>query len=148
MSSRDHERFGFLLNPDLTYRRIIFDVDHASDILGPRVLERTRVAFAQNDTQYEAIYSPEARLKGEEPNPVASMAANLAATDNASFLQDPASAISGPVIFVGVDGSNIDDGVVEQVKDAIRAVLNYQEDFPEEYELWYNASLNMGMAQD
>ena len=61
MKSRDHERFGFLVNPDLTYRRIIFDIDHASQFLGPVVLEGVRVAFSQNDTQYEAIYSPQAR---------------------------------------------------------------------------------------
>ena len=148
MKSRDHERFGFLVNPDLTYRRIIFDIDHASQFLGPVVLEGVRVAFSQNDTQYEAIYSPQARENRAAPNPVASMAANLAATDNANFLQDPTSAISGPVIFVGRDGHSIDDDIVDQIKQAIRAVRHYKGDNPEEYNLWHNAVLNMGTVQD
>ena len=148
MKSRDHERFGFLVNPDLTYRRIIFDIDHASQFLGPVVLEGVRVAFSQNDTQYEAIYSPQARENRAAPNPVASMAANLAATDNANFLQDPTSAIAGPVIFVGRDGHSIDDDIVDQIKQAIRAVRHYRDDNPEEYELWHNAVLNMGTVQD
>ena len=31
----DRERFGFLVNPDLTYRRIVFDEDTVRETLGP-----------------------------------------------------------------------------------------------------------------
>ena len=30
----DRERFGFLVNPDLTYRRIVFDEDTVRETLG------------------------------------------------------------------------------------------------------------------
>lgn len=144
----DRERFGFLVNPDLTYRRIVFDIDDANQFLGPVVNETVEVAFVQQDNLFDAIYSPEARENCALPNPVASMAKNQAATDNANFLQDPTNAISGPVIFVGRGGQSVDDEIVEQIKQAIRAVRNYIEDNAEEYELWQNAVRNMGSHQE
>lgn len=143
----DHEKFGLLVNPDLTFHRIVFDLDDANQFLGPVVREGVKVAFEQDGPTYEAFYSPEAKEKGAEPNPVASMARNTAATDNPSFLQDPTTAISGPVIFTGRDSKSIDDEVVEEIKNTIRAVRHYREDNEEEYQLWRNAVLNMGTPQ-
>ncbi|WP_087117205.1 hypothetical protein [Corynebacterium urinipleomorphum] len=143
----DHEKFGLLVNPDLTFHRIVFDLDDANQFLGPVVEEGVQVAFEQDGTLHEAYYSPEAKERGAEPNPVASMARNTAATDNPSFLQDPATAISGPVIFTGRGGKSIDDDVVEGIKNTIRAVRHYREDNEEEYQLWRNAVLNMGTPQ-
>ena len=145
---KDTQRFGFLVNPDLTYRRLIFDLGHAHQFLGPVVHDTVRVAFLQQDDEFEAVYSPQAREQRAQPNPVASLAKSNAATGNPQFLQDPGSAISGPVIFTGRGGKSIDDDIVEQVKQAIRAVRNYREDNPEEFELWQNAVLNMGEPLD
>lgn len=149
MSTRsDHERFGFLVNPDLTYHRIVFDIDDANQFLGPVVQETVKVSFVQQDNQYEAIYSPQARENRALPNPVASMAQATAATDNPNFLQDPAAAISGPVIFTARGGHSIDDEIVGEIKQAIRAVRNYREDNEEEFTLWENAVFNMGTPQE
>lgn len=143
----DHEKFGLLVNPDLTFHRIVFDLDDANQFLGPVVQEGVKVAFEREGAVYEAFYSPEAKERSAEPNPVASMARNTAATDNPSFLQDPSTAISGPVIFTGRGGKSIDDDVVEEIKNTIRAVRNYREDNEEEYQLWRNAVLNLGSPQ-
>ena len=62
-------------------------------------------------------------------------------------LQDPSTAISGPVIFTGRDGKSIDDEVVEGIKNTIRAVRTYRQDNEEEYQLWRNAVLNLGTPQ-
>ena len=74
---------------------------------------------------------------------MASLARNAAATGNSAFLQDPIRSICGPVIFVAADGDdkNIDE-VAEAVEHGIRAVKNYHEDNPEEYQLWRAAVLN------
>lgn len=146
-NSSDHEKFGLLVNPDLTFHRIVFDLDDANQFLGPVVQEGVKVAFEREGSVYEAFYSPEAKERSAEPNPVASMARNTAATDNPSFLQDPSTAISGPVIFTGRGGKSIDDDVVEEIKNTIRAVRNYREDNEEEYQLWRNAVLNLGSPQ-
>lgn len=149
MSSRkDHERFGFLVNPDLTYHRIVFSTRSAEQFLGPTVRETVEVAFVQQDNEFEAVYSPEARDNRAAPNPVASMARNQAATDDPNFLTDPVHAISGPVIFTGRGGKSIDDEIVTQIKQAIRAVRNYIEDNEEEFRLWNNAVQNMGYVQE
>lgn len=147
-TGNDHERFGFMVNPDLTYRRVVFDIDHANQFLGPVVSEAVNVAFIPHETQFEALYSPEARDIRARPNPVASMAKHTAATDTPDFLQDPARAISGPVIFLGRDGHSIDDEIVGEIKQAIRAVRTYAEDNEAEFRLWENAVLNMGTHQD
>ena len=143
----DNEKFGLLVNPDLTFHRIIFDIDSANQFLGPVVQESVKVAFEQDGPTYDAYFSPEAKEKSADPNPVASMARNTAATDNPAFLQDPSTAISGPVIFTGRDGKSIDDEVVEGIKNTIRAVRNYRQDNEEEYQLWRNAVLNLGTPQ-
>lgn len=144
----DGQRFGFLVNPDLTSRRLVFDLADASKFLGRVVHDSVRVAFVQPEDEYEAVFSPDARDHRAQPNPVASLAKNQASTGNPSFLQDPTSAISGPVIFTGRNGESIDDDIVEQIKQTIRAVRNYREDNPQEFELWENAVLNMGKPQD
>lgn len=143
----DQEKFGLLVNPDLTFRRIVFDLDDANQFLGPVVSEGVKVAFEHDGPTYDAFYSPQAKEKGAEPNPVASMARNTAATNNPSFLQDPVTAISGPVIFTGRAGKGIDEEVVEGIKNTIRAVRNYRSDNEEEYQLWRNAVLNLGTPQ-
>ena len=75
--------------------------------------------------------------------PTRTLARNAAATGNSAFLQDPIRSICGPVIFVTADGDdkNIDE-VVEAVEHGIRAVKNYREDNPEEYNLWRAAVIN------
>ncbi|MCT1449464.1 hypothetical protein [Corynebacterium sp. p3-SID1194] len=143
----DNEKFGLLVNPDLTFHRIVFDIDSANQFLGPVVQESVKVAFEQDGPTYDAYFSPEAKEKSADPNPVASMARNTAATDNPAFLQDPSTAISGPVIFTGREGKSIDDEVVEGIKNTIRAVRNYRQDNEEEYQLWRNAVLNLGTPQ-
>lgn len=143
----DNEKFGLLVNPDLSFHRIVFDIDSANQFLGPVVQESVKVAFEQDGPTYDAYFSPEAKEKSADPNPVASMARNTAATDNPAFLQDPSTAISGPVIFTGREGKSIDDEVVEGIKNTIRAVRNYRQDNEEEYQLWRNAVLNLGTPQ-
>ena len=144
----DDQRFGLLVNPDLTYRRIVFDLADANHFLGPVVLDTVRVAFMEQEEEFEAIYSPSAREDRAKPNPVASLAKNHAATGNPSFLQDPVTAISGPVIFTGRKGSSINDDIVEEIKQTIRAARHYRDDNPAEFQLWENAVLNMGAPQD
>ena len=59
-------------------------------------------------------------------------------------MQDPSTAISGPVIFMGRGGHSIDDEIVNEIKQAIRAVRHYRDDNEEEFGLWRNAVLNLG----
>ncbi|GAB3072447.1 hypothetical protein [Corynebacterium aquatimens] len=148
MPTRDHEKFGLLVNPDLTFHRIVFDLDDANQFLGPVVNEPVHVAFERQGAIYDAFFSPDAKENRAEPNPVASMAKATAATDNPRFLQDPTAAISGPVIFLGRDGHSIDDEIVEAIKNTIRAVRHYKDDNAEEFELWRNAVLNLGSPQE
>gem|GEM_PF-1772273 len=142
----DRERFGFLVNPDLSYRRIVFDMDTAHRFLGAVANDFVDVAFEQEGNRFHAIFNPEAAARGEEPNPVASLARNTADTANPDFLTDPTRAISGPVIFSARDGRSVDEETIDSVEQAIRAVRNYREDHEEEYQLWRNAVLNRGEA--
>lgn len=133
---------GFLVNPDLTRRKITFELEHANQFLGGATEDRVAVAFQEDGSTYAALFNPDARAEGAEPNPVASLARNTADTGNSAFLQDPIRAISGAVIFVGAEGDDITDDVVEGVENSIRAVHNYREDNPEEYQLWRAAVIN------
>ncbi|WP_257159339.1 hypothetical protein [Corynebacterium cystitidis] len=139
---------GFLVNPDLTYRTIEFDLEEANQFLGGTMKDRIAVSFQEDGGLYAALYSPQAKENRAEPNPVASLARNTAATGNPAFLTDPTAAISGPVIFVEAEGDENIDFVVEAVKSSIRAVRNYREDNEEEYRLWRAAVLNMGTIQE
>lgn len=134
---------GFLVNPDLTRRAIEFELEHANQFLGGTTEDRVSVAFQDDGQTYAALFNPNAKAEGADPNPVASLARNAAATGNSAFLQDPIRSICGPVIFVAADGDdkNIDE-VAEAVEHGIRAVKNYREDNPEEYQLWRAAVLN------
>ena len=85
----DRERFGFLVNPDLTYRRIVFDEDTARNFLGGFEDDFVDVAFEQEGNRFHALFNPDARAQGAEPNPVASLARNTADTNNPAFLTDP-----------------------------------------------------------
>ena len=128
---------GFLVNPDLTRRKLEFELEHANQFLGGTTEDRVSVVFQEDGTTYAALYNPEAKAEGAEPNPVASLARNAAATGNAAFLQDPIRSICGPVIFVDAEGEDTTiDTVIESVEQGIRAVKNYREDNPEEYTLW------------
>lgn len=138
----DRERFGFLVNPDLTYRRIVFDDDTARETLGGMAGEVVDVAFDQDGNRFHAIFRPDAVRHGAEPNPVASLARNTAETDNPEFLTDPTRAISGPVIFTARDGASVDERTIDKVLQAIRAVENYRDDNAEEFELWRSAVKN------
>nr|WP_306428871.1 hypothetical protein [Corynebacterium sp. 76QC2CO] len=133
---------GLLVNPDLTHRVIEFDLEHANQFLGGTVEDRVAVAFQEDGSTYAALFNPGAKAEGAAPNPVASLARNTAATQNPAFLQDPMNAICGSVIFVESEGNEVSEGIVQAVKDSIRAVENYLEDFPEEYALWRAAVRN------
>lgn len=134
---------GYLVNPDLTSRKIEFEIEQASQFLGRLDNDRVSVAFQEDGRTLAALYSSDAKAKGAEPNPVASMAKNEAATGNAAFFTDPTSAICGPVIFVGADGTDITADEMSHVDDGIRAVRNYKEDEAEDYALWRGAVLNL-----
>ena len=138
----DRERFGFLVNPDLSYKRIVFDEDSARELLGGVTDDVVDVAFDQEGNRFHAIFRPDALEQGEEPNPVASLARNTAETDNPEFLTDPTRAISGPVIFASREGRSVDERTIDAVIQAIRAVENYRTDNAEEFELWRNAVKN------
>ncbi|MDN6551839.1 MAG: hypothetical protein L0L28_03575 [Corynebacterium flavescens] len=134
---------GFLVNPDLSHRKIDFELEHANQFLGGVTEGRVSVAFQDDGTTYAALYNPQAKHDGAEPNPVASLARNAADTGNSRFLQDPIRAICGPVIFVDSAGKDDSiDAVMEAVAHGIRAVKNYREDMPEEYHLWRAAVIN------
>ena len=138
----DRERFGFLVNPDLTYRRIVFDEDTARETLGGITGEAVDVAFDQEGNRFHAIFRPDAAQLGQEPNPVASLARNTAETDNPEFLTDPTRAISGPVIFASRERDSVDERTIDAVIQAIRAVENYRTDNAEEFALWRNVVKN------
>ncbi|MDY3128175.1 MAG: hypothetical protein SOW59_08670 [Corynebacterium sp.] len=138
---------GFLVNPDLTSREITFELDAAQQFLGATTKDRVAVAFQEDGSHYAALFSHAAKEEGAEPNPVASLARNTADTGNSAFLQDPTRAICGPVIFVDAEGGDITQHIVAEVEKAIRAVKNYREDNPEEYDLWRAAVLNSSNNQ-
>lgn len=134
---------GYLVYPDLTSRKIEFEIDQASQFLGRLDNDRVSVAFQEDGRTLVALYSSDAKKEGAEPNPVASMAKNEAATGNSAFFTDPTTAICGPVIFVGADGSDITEEEIGHVEDGIRAARNYKDDEPEDYNLWRGAVLNL-----
>jgi hypothetical protein len=138
---------GFLVNPDLTRRKIEFELEHANQFLGGATEDRVAVAFQEDGSLYAALFNAEAKVEGAEPNPVASLARNTADTGNPSFLQDPLRAISGPVIFVESEGGDVTDEIIDGVENSVRAVENYREDNEEEYRLWRAAVLNSGRAE-
>lgn len=135
---------GFLVSPDLSHRTISFELDHAAQFLGGVTDDRVSVAFQDDGSSFAALYNPDARANGAEPNPVASLGRGHAATGNSAFISDPTAAISGPVIFVGAEGQDIGLDEIERIKDGIRAVRNYREDNEEDYRLWRAAVLNLG----
>ncbi|HJG42538.1 hypothetical protein ACEE90_10680 [Corynebacterium phoceense] len=134
---------GYLVNPDLTRRQINFELEHAQQFLGGATEDRVAVAFQDDGSTYAALFNPNAKAEGAEPNPVASLARNAAATGNSAFLQDPIRAICGPVIFVDAEGQDEPiEVVIAAVENGVRAVKNYREDQPEEYQLWRAAVMN------
>ncbi len=138
---------GFLVNPDLTHHKVDFEIDQAQQFLGGVANDRVAVSFQEDGSEYAALFNPEAKNKGAEPNPVASMARNNAATGNSAFLTDPTNAISGPVVFVDAEGKDISEEDIDRIKNSMRAVLNYREDQPEDYALWRNAVKNLGALE-
>ncbi|MFH0411149.1 hypothetical protein ACG98H_03410 [Corynebacterium sp. L4756] len=138
---------GFLVNPDLTRRKIEFELEHANQFLGGATEDRVAVSFQDDGTLYAALFSAEAKADGAEPNPVASLARNHAGTGNSAFLQDPYRAICGSVIFVDAEGGEVTDEIIDGVENSVRAVKNYREDNEEEYILWRAAVLNSGRQE-
>ena len=138
---------GFLVNPDLTHHNVDFEIDQAQQFLGGVANDRVAVSFQEDGSEYAALFNPEAKNKGAEPNPVASMARNNAATGNSAFLTDPTNAISGPVVFVDAEGKDISEEDIDRIKNSMRAVLNYREDQPDDYALWRNAVKNLGALE-
>ena len=134
---------GFLVNPDLTRRKIEFELEHANQFLGGATEDRVAVAFQEDGSHYAALFNAEAKAEGAEPNPVASLARNTADTGNPSFLQDPLRAM----IFVESEGGDVTDDIIEGVENSVRAVENYREDYEEEYRLWRAAVINSGRAE-
>lgn len=80
---------GYLVNPDLTSRKITFELDSASQFLGVLENDRVSVAFQDSGESFAALYSRAAKQEGAAPNPVASMGKNEAATGNARFFHRP-----------------------------------------------------------
>lgn len=134
---------GFLVNPDLTYRRVDFEIDHAAQFLGSADNARVAVAFQEDGSTYAALYNAEAKAEGAHANPVASLGRNAAATGNAAFFTDPATAVCGPVIFVGAEGEDVGESEIDRIKDGIRAARHYRSDYPQEFLLWRNAVYNL-----
>lgn len=135
---------GYLVNPDLTSREISFELEQANQFLGGTTKDRVAVAFQEDGSTYAALFNPDAKFEGADPNPVASLVRNEAATGNSAFLQDPTTAICGPVIFVEAEGEEITKHIIEGVEHSIRAVQVYRQDNEEEYTLWRAAVLNLG----
>lgn len=59
------------VNPDQTYRRIVFDDDTARETLGGMTGEVADVVFDQDGNRFHAIFRPDAVRYGAEPYPVA-----------------------------------------------------------------------------
>ena len=126
---------GFLVNPDLTHRIVEFELEAAATFLGGVSSDRVSVAFQEDGVDYAALYNPTAKTEGAEPNPVASLGRNEAATGNSAFFTDPTTAICGTVVFVDAEGEDM------------RAVRHYRDDYPEEYALWRAAVRNLGRLE-
>ncbi len=135
---------GFLVSPDLSHRTVNFELEHAHQFLGGVTGDRLSVSFQDDGTTFAALYNPQARERGAEPNPVASLGFGAASTGNPAFISDPVRAISGPVIFTGAEGQGITGEEIDRVRDGIRAVRAYREDHEEDYRLWRAAVLNLG----
>lgn len=138
---------GFLVNPDLTHRVIEFELDSAAAFLGGVSADRVSVAFQEDGSQYAALFNANAKAEGAEPNPVASLGRNEAATGNSAFFSDPTTAICGPVLFVDAQGEDITDAEIDKVKHGMRAVRHYRDDYPEEFALWRGAVMNLGRLE-
>lgn len=138
---------GFLVNPDLTHRIVEFELDAAATFLGGVSSDRVSVAFQEDGADYAALYNPTAKAEGAEPNPVASLGRNEAATGNSAFFTDPTTAICGTVVFVDAEGKDIGDEEIERIKHGMRAVRHYRDDYPEEYALWRAAVRNLGRLE-
>ena len=52
------------------------------------------------------------------------------------------------MICVGSEGEDIADADIERIDDAIRAVRNYIEDEPEDYQLWHGSVKNLAAGKD
>ena len=139
---------GYLVQPDLTAKAIEFEIDDAAQYIGGTAEDRVAVAFQQRENAtLAALHMTHEQGDGVEPNAVASMAKNEAATGNSAFFTDPTAAVIGPVIFVGPEGEDISFEQIALVDDGIRAVKNYMEDEPEDFALWRAAALNLPEPQ-
>src|SRR5699024_5887641 len=89
---------GFLVNPDLTRRKIEFQLEHANQFLGDATEDRLAVAYQEHGSHYAALFNAAAKAEGAEPNPIASLPRHTADARHPSFLQDQSRAIPGAVI--------------------------------------------------
>lgn len=135
---------SMLVTPDLQTKEMDIDLSEAADVLGGSEQDRLHVVFVESGLTIAAIYSSDARkAENPEPNPLASMGRKEQETGDSSFISDPARAILGPVLFVGDEGAGLTDEDIESIHNGIRAVENYKEDNAKDYELWYNAVVNL-----
>ena len=137
-----------LVAPDLTATEVDLDlennVEEAATLLEGTPDDRLHVAFAENDSTITAVYcSAATRSEVLEPNALASMGRQESDTGDSRFISDPTRAILGPVIFVGEEGEDLTDEEIESIHSGIRAVENYKQDNPEEYQLWHGAVVNL-----
>lgn len=138
---------GIIVNPDLSTRPVSFDEDQLGELLGGSTHERIAVSFTEDGRTLVAVVNAAPNAGLEDPNPFASLGKNHANTANAAFFADPTAAVMGPVIVAGGDVdavADLDDEGREQVEEGIRAAENYREDYPEEFDLWRNAAMNLG----
>lgn len=138
---------GILVNPDLSTRPVSFDDTQLAELLGGSTTEHVAVSFDEGQDGLVAIVNSAPNAGLEEPNAFASLGKNHANTGNSAFFSDPTAAITGPVIVVSgsVDAvSDITEAGQEQVEEGLRATANYREDYPQEFQLWHNAAMNLG----
>ncbi|HIW96795.1 MAG TPA: hypothetical protein H9867_10025 [Candidatus Corynebacterium gallistercoris] len=135
---------SMLVNPDLTTEEMNIEISEAPRVLGGGADDKLHVAFVESGLTVAALFSSDAkRAEKPEPNPLASMGRKEAETGDSRFLSDPTRAILGPVLFVGEEGQDLSDEEVESIHNGLRAVEHYKEDFPEEFELWRDAVINL-----
>lgn len=138
---------AILVAPDLSHRPVSFADTDLPELLGGNSHDLIPVSFGEEGEPLVAIMNSAPTAGLEQPNPFASLGKNFANTGNAAFFADPASAVTGPVLVVSGTPADITDITAAgrgQVEEGIRAAANYREDYPQEFQLWNNAAMNMG----
>ncbi|PFG27177.1 hypothetical protein [Corynebacterium renale] len=128
---------GILVHPDGRTEAISFDAANPLTVVGPEP-EMAAAAFSEETTSCRMVFSA-APEPGSEPNAIASLARLEAATGNSRFFLDPTQAVAGVAVFFAASEEEIAEGIAQ----AARAVENYKADFPQEFQLWHNAVVNL-----